>query len=79
MSYFDDARRSEGYTVCEPQGPPLCTVDDDGSIVMEWETSKLAIKLSSEVADGLAAAIAKARATEAELEVDDAGLWPDRP
>lgn len=78
MSYFEE-HVAEGFTVCSPAGPPLLTVDDDGSIVMEWEASRLAIKLTAEVADGLAAAVAEARATEAELEVDDATLWPDRP
>jgi len=76
MTYFEE-HIAEGFTVCEPQGPPLMTVDDDGSIILEWEASRLAIKVSAEVADGLAAAVAEARATEAELLIDDPTLYPD--
>jgi hypothetical protein len=76
MSYFLDDLRREGYVTAEPALGPTFTIDDDGSIVMEWPAPRLAVRLSAAAADGLAAGVADARRREAETEIDDAGLGP---
>jgi hypothetical protein len=74
-TYLNDLR-TEGYLTCEPNGAPTFTVEDDGSLIMEWQEPRLAVRLTAQTADGLAAGAADARRREAELEIDDAGLWP---
>jgi hypothetical protein len=75
MPYLDDLRH-DGYLVAEPDDGPVFTVLDDGSLVMEFVTQHLAIRLSAAEADALAAGVADARRREAEALTDDSGLWP---
>jgi hypothetical protein len=75
VPYLDDLRR-DGYTIAEPVAGPLFTVEDDGSLVMEFMDPHLAIGLSAAAADALASGVADARRREAETELDDSGLWP---
>jgi hypothetical protein len=82
MPYLDDLRR-ERYLIAEPDKSPLFTVEDDGTLIMEFVAQHLAIRLTAADADGLAAGVADARRREAEALVDDAALYPhdvaDRP
>jgi hypothetical protein len=75
MTTYRDNLRDLGYLIAEPVEPPTFTVEDDGSLIMEWEASRLAVRLTADTADGLAALVADARRKEAEAEIDDAGLW----
>jgi hypothetical protein len=75
VPYLDDLRH-DGYLVAEPEEGPVFTVLDDGSIVMEFLTMHLAIRLTAADADALAAGVADARRREAETALDDSGLWP---
>ena len=76
MTTYRANLRDLGYLIAEPTDPPTFTVEDDGALVMEWGTSRLAVRLTAATADGLAAGIEEARHREAETEIDDAGLWP---
>jgi hypothetical protein len=73
-AYLNDLR-SQGYLTAEPDGGPLFTVEEDGTLVMEWQEPRLAVRLTAATVDGLAALVADARRREAETEIDDAGLW----
>jgi hypothetical protein len=44
---------------------------------MEWQAPRLAVRITADTVDGLAALVAEARGREAETEIDDSGLWPD--
>jgi hypothetical protein len=77
-AYLDDLR-DLGYLVAQPDAGPTFTVEDDGSLVIEWQAPRLAVRLPAQVADNLAADLADARHREAEGFVDDAGLWPPTP
>jgi hypothetical protein len=72
--YLDDLRR-EGYVIVTPEDPPLFTADG-GGFVLEFGGSRLAIRLSAATVDALPARVANARRREAEMEIDDSGLWP---
>jgi hypothetical protein len=74
-AYLDDLRR-EGYLVAEPQDAPTFTVEDDGTLVIEWQEPRLAVRLIAAAADGLAAGIEDARHREGAAEIGSAGLWP---
>ena len=77
-AYLEDLRR-EAYMTVEPDEAPSFTVEDDGSLILEWQTPRLAVRLTAQVADSLTAYLADARHHEAETFVDDAGLWPPTP
>ena len=77
MTTYRDNLRDLGYLVAEPKAGPLFTVEDDGSLIMEWQAPRLAVRITADTADGLAALVAEARRREAETETDDSGLWPD--
>ena len=74
MTYLDHLR-DLGYLTAEPQEAPTFTVEEDGTLVMEWQEPRLAVRLTAATVDGLAALVADARRREAETEVDDTGLW----
>jgi hypothetical protein len=76
MPAYLDNLRHDGYLVAEPDAGPLFTVEDDGSLIMEWQAPRLAVRITADTADGLAALVAEARRREAETEIDDSGLWP---
>jgi len=76
MPGYLDNLRDLGYLVAEPQDGPTFTVEEDGTFIMEWQEPRLAVRLTAATADGLAAGVADARRREAEIEIDDAGLWP---
>jgi hypothetical protein len=76
MTTYRDNLRDLGYLIAEPADPPTFTVEEDGTLVMEWEASRLAVRLTAATADGLAAGVEDARRREAEAEIDDAALWP---
>ena len=50
-------------------------MEEDGTLAMEWQEPRLAVRLTAATVDGLAALVADARRREAETEVDDTGLW----
>ena len=77
MPAYLDNLRDLGYLVAEPKASPQFTVEDDGTLIMEWQAPRLAVRITADTADGLAALVAEARRREAETETDDSGLWPD--
>ena len=77
MPAYLDNLRDLGYLVAEPKAGPHFTVEDDGTLIMEWQAPRLAVRITADTADGLAVLVAEARHREAETEIDDSGLWPD--
>jgi hypothetical protein len=77
MPAYLDNLRDLGYLVAEPKAGPQFTVEEDGSLIMEWQAPRLAVRITADTVDGLAALVAEARGREAETEIDDSGLWPE--
>jgi hypothetical protein len=79
-AYLGDLATHAGYLIVEPRGGYNFTVLDDGGLAMEFPQSHLAVRLAGPDAfAALGLAIANAQRREAEMEVDDAGLWRPTP
>src|SRR5664280_1909815 len=61
MPAYLDNLRDLGYLVAEPKAGPLFTVEDDGTLIMEWLAPRLAVRITADTADGLAARVAATR------------------
>jgi hypothetical protein len=76
-AYLADLATQAGYLIVEPRGGFHLTVLEDGGLAMEFPESHLAVRLAGPDAfAALDSAIADAQRREAEMKVDDAGLWP---
>ena len=75
MTYLDHLR-DLGYLTAEPQEAPTFTVEEDGTLVMEWQEPRLAVRLTAATVDGLGASLDDARRREAEALIDDDTIWP---
>ena len=67
----------DGDTIIEPRDGWRLTALEDGAVALEFLSTHLAVKIPGPNAlTDLEAAIEEARGREAEMEIDDASLWP---